>query len=147
MSGMLSGKVIVVTGGGRGLGRAFAEACAAADAAAVVIADIDDRLGEETAASLRDAGTEALQVTTDVADAASVEAMAATVGDRFGRIDGLVNNAAIATGIGGKTFEEIDAETWDRVMATNVRGTWLCIKACVPLLRAAGGGAIVNLAS
>lgn len=144
MSGMLSDKVIVVTGGGRGLGRAFAEACAAAGAAAVVIAEIDEALGEATAAAL---GTDALHVTTDVSDAKSVEAMAAAVRKRFGRIDGLVNNAAIATGIGGKTFEEIDIETWDRVMTTNVRGTWLCIKACVPLLRAAGGGAIVNLAS
>ncbi len=144
MSGMLSDKVIVVTGGGRGLGRAFAEACAAAGASAVVIAEIDEALGEATAAAL---GTDALHVTTDVSDAKSVEAMGAAVRKRFGRIDGLVNNAAIATGIGGKTFEEIDIETWDRVMATNVRGTWLCIKACVPLLRAAGGGAIINLAS
>ena len=145
--GSLSGKVLVVTGSGRGLGRAFAEACAAAGARAVVIAEIDTGRGEEVAASLQAAGTEALHVTTDVADPASVDAMSAAVRQRFGRIDGLVNNAAIATGIGGKTFEEIDPEVWDSVMATNVRGTWLCIKACVPLLRAAGGGSIVNLAS
>jgi NAD(P)-dependent dehydrogenase (short-subunit alcohol dehydrogenase family) len=74
--------------------------------------------------------------------------MAETVGKRYGRIDGLVNNGAIATGIGGKTFEEIDIETWDKVMRVNVRGTWLATKACAPWLRKGAGGArVVNIAS
>ena len=62
-------------------------------------------------------------------------------------LDGLVNNAAIATDIGGKTFEEFDIDTWDKVMTVNARGTWLMTRAAVPHLRAAGGGAIVNIAS
>ena len=70
------------------------------------------------------------------------------MGARYGHLDGLVNNAAIATGIGGKTFEEIDIETWDRVMSVNVRGTWLMTKAMAPLLRKSTlGGRIVNIAS
>src|SRR6185369_920551 len=76
------------------------------------------------------------------------EDFAAKMKARYAHIDGLVNNGAIATGIGGKTFEEIDIETWDRVMAVNVRGTWLMTKAMAPLLRkSALGGRIVNLAS
>ena len=144
---MLSGKVIVVTGGGRGLGRAFAQACVTAGAKAIVLAELNASLGEETASLLCRGQTEVIAHTTDIADPSSVEALASALDERFGRIDGLVNNAALATGIGGKTFDEIDVETWDRVMTTNVRGTWLCTRACVPLMRAAGGGAIVNLAS
>jgi NAD(P)-dependent dehydrogenase (short-subunit alcohol dehydrogenase family) len=87
-------------------------------------------------------------VALDLADPASVADMAETVGKRYGRIDGLVNNGAVATGIGGKTFEEIDIETWDRVMRVNVRGTWLATKACAPWLRKGANGArVVNIAS
>ncbi len=146
--GVLDGKVIVVTGAGRGLGRAFAEAAAGAGASAVVVAEINAEWGEASAAAIRDAGCDAAFVPLDLGDPDSVQAMADTVGDRWGRIDGLVNNGAIATGIGGKTFEEIDVETWDRVMTVNVRGTWLAVKACAPLLRKGANGArVVNLAS
>lgn len=146
--GRLAGKIIVVTGAGRGLGRAFAEQAAAESAEAVVIADINSEWGENTASALTAAGHNAPFVQVDLGDPASVAAMAETIGVQFGRIDGLINNGAIATGIGGKTFEEIDVETWDRVMAVNVRGTWLAIKECAPLLRKAVSGArVVNLAS
>jgi len=146
--GALDGKVIVVTGAGRGLGRAFAEACAEAGAELVVVAEINETWGRDTAAALDEAGYRALFVPLDLGDPASVAAMAETVAARCGRIDGLVNNAAIATGIGGKTFEEIDIETWDRVMQVNVRGPWLAVKACAPLLRKGRSGArIVNIAS
>ena len=139
--GQLDGKVIVVTGAGRGLGRAFAEASAAAGAQMVVIAEINEDWGRDTAEALGHAGCEALFVPLDLGDPASVSAMADTIAARCGRIDGLVNNGAIATGIGGKTFEEIDVETWDRVMQVNVRGTWLAVKACAPLLRIGARGA------
>ena len=146
--GQLDGKVIVVTGAGRGLGRAFAEASAEAGAEMVVIAEINEAWGRDTAEAIGHAGYETLFVPVDLGDPTSVSAMAATIEARCGRIDGLVNNGAIATGIGGKTFEEIDIETWDRVMQVNVRGTWLAVKACAPLLRKAAGGArIVNIAS
>jgi NAD(P)-dependent dehydrogenase (short-subunit alcohol dehydrogenase family) len=144
----LAGRTIVITGAGRGLGRAFAEACAAAAAANIVVADIQKEWGEATAAKLRDGGAKAIFLPVDLGDPKSIEAFAAKVAADCGGIDGLVNNGAIATGIGGKTFEEIDIETWDRVMAVNVRGTWLMTKAMAPLLRRSKvGGRIVNIAS
>ncbi|HVO16644.1 MAG TPA: SDR family oxidoreductase [Alphaproteobacteria bacterium] len=143
----LAGKTIVVTGAGRGLGRAFAEACAKAGAAAVVIAELNAEWGRAAAEAIKTPGCEALFVPVDIGDPESVAALAAAVGKRFPRVHGLVNNAAIATGVGGKTFEEIDIETWDRVMRVNVRGTWLVVKALAPLMRAAQGARIVNLAS
>jgi NAD(P)-dependent dehydrogenase (short-subunit alcohol dehydrogenase family) len=83
----------------------------------------------------------------DLADPASIERAIAAASDRLGGLDGLVNNAAVATGIGGKTFDEIDIETWDRVMAVNARGTWLVTRAAAPHLRRSGAGKIVNIAS
>ena len=146
--GQLQGKVIVVTGAGRGLGRAFAGACAEAGAQAVIVAEIDEERGREASKSLVDAGFDAPFVAVDLGDPASIEKMAASVGERYGRIDGLVNNAALATGIGGKGFEDIDIETWDRVMRINVRGAWLAVRACAPLLRKGVSGArVVNIAS
>lgn len=145
---LLAGRTIVVTGAGRGLGRAFAEACAAAGAARIAVADINAEWGEGTAEALRKAGADAAFFPVDLGKPDSIAAFGSVLAERYGHIDGLVNNAAIATGIGGKTFEEIDIETWDRVMTVNVRGTWLVIKALAPLLRRAKAGAnIVNLAS
>jgi NAD(P)-dependent dehydrogenase (short-subunit alcohol dehydrogenase family) len=144
----LAGRTILITGAGRGLGRAFAEACAAAQADRIVVADVNAEWGEATVASLTAAGTKAVFIAVDLGDPKSIESFAAKMAARYGHLDGLVNNGAIATGIGGKTFEEIDIETWDRVMAVNVRGTWLMTKAMAPLLRkSALGGRIVNLAS
>ena len=145
--GALAGKVVVVTGAGRGLGRAFAEGAARAGAT-VVVAELVEAWGRDAAAALAAAGHEAWFQPLDLADPASVSAAAEAVGRRHGRIDGLVNNGAVATGIGGKTFEEIDLETWDRVMRVNVRGTWLMTRAAAPWLRRAAGGArVVNVAS
>jgi NAD(P)-dependent dehydrogenase (short-subunit alcohol dehydrogenase family) len=144
----LAGKIIVVTGAGRGLGRAFAEGAAKAGAAAVIVAELIEEWGRDTAHTLKQKGCDTLYVPLDLGEPASVEAMAAAIGKRYGRIDGLVNNGAIATGIGGETFEEIDLETWDKVMRVNVRGTWLAIRACAPLLRKGAAGArVVNIAS
>jgi NAD(P)-dependent dehydrogenase (short-subunit alcohol dehydrogenase family) len=146
--GALEGKVIVVTGAGRGLGHAFADACAHAGAEMVVIAEINEEWGRDAAEAIGHAGYETLFVPVDLGDPDSITEMAREIEERCGRIDGLVNNGAIATGIGGKTFEEIDIETWDRVMAVNVRGLWLAVKACAPLLRKGKTGArVVNVAS
>ena len=144
----LTGRTILITGAGRGLGRAFAEACAAAHADRIVVADVNAEWGEATVASLHRAGAKAVFIPVDLGDPKSIESFAEQMSARYGHLDGLVNNGAIATGIGGKTFEEIDIETWDRVMAVNVRGTWLMTRAMAPLLRkSALGGRIVNLAS
>ena len=140
----LAGRTVLVSGAGRGLGRAFAEACAE-HGARVILADLDAAAGEAAAADLRAAGHDATALPVDIGDPDSVAALADAVRARFGTIHGLLNNAAIATGIGGKTFDAIDIETWDRVFRVNVRGTWLMVKHLAPLL--ADGGAIVNLAS
>lgn len=146
--GQLDGKTIVITGAGRGLGRAFAEAAVAQGAATVIIAEIDEERGRETSDALRSRGADAPFYPVDLGDPDSIAAMTRAIAADRGAIDGLVNNGAIATGIGGKTFEEIDVETWDRVMTVNVRGTWLAVKALAPLLRKAANGArIVNIAS
>src|SRR5688500_7321108 len=130
----LRNKTVLITGGARGLGRAFAEAAVAAGAE-VVIADI--------AASVHDTAREigARALTVDVSSEASIRALAGGLGN----LDGLVNNAAI-TNSGGRTLEELDVETWDRVMAVNVRGTWLMTRACLPFLRKSKGK-VVNIAS
>lgn len=142
----LDGKRLVITGAARGLGHAFAEAACAAGAR-VVIADILEDKGRAAAADLADKGHDATFQPLDLSLPESIEALAREVAGRLGGIDGLVNNAAIATGIGGKTCEEIDIETWDKVMTVNVRGTWLAVKAALPHLRQAGNGKIVNIAS
>lgn len=144
----LAGRTILITGAGRGLGRAFAEACAAAQAERIVVADVQEKWGEATAEALNKAGAKAVFLPVDLGDPLSIEVLAEKMKARYGHLDGLVNNGAIATGIGGKTFEEIDIETWDKVMAVNVRGTWLMTRAMAPLLRKSElGGRIVNLAS
>jgi NAD(P)-dependent dehydrogenase (short-subunit alcohol dehydrogenase family) len=137
---------IIITGAARGLGRAYAEQAARAGAR-LVLADILQDVGQATADEIKATGAEVYFEPLDLAQPDSVEALAVAAAEHLGGIDGLINNGAIATGIGGETCEEIDIETWDRVMNVNVRGTWLMIKACLPYLRKAGNGKIVNVAS
>lgn len=136
---------MVITGAGRGLGRAFAETCAA-EGARVLIGDILEDLGRETESVLVDAGYRAAFHSLDIGDPDSVTAFGDWLGAFAEPVHGLINNAAIATGIGGNLYNEIDIETWDRVMRVNVRGTWLMVRAVAPLMTDNGGG-IVNLAS
>jgi NAD(P)-dependent dehydrogenase (short-subunit alcohol dehydrogenase family) len=135
-------EVVIVTGGARGLGRTYALALAEAGYA-VVVADIGDVapvVGEIEAA--RGA---ALGVHVDVADRAATEAMAAETLDRFGRIDVLVNNAAVFTEIVKRPFEDLSVEEWDRCFAVNVRGSWLCARAVVPAMKRQGSGKVINV--
>ena len=141
----LSEKRLVITGGARGLGRAFVEAAIKAGAR-VVVADILEDVGRQTVKKLSRLG-EVYFESVDLGDPGSIAALAERSINQLGGVDGLVNCAAIATGIGGKTADEIDVETWDRVMTVNVRGTWLAVRAFSPALRAAGNGKIVNIAS
>lgn len=142
----LENRTILITGAARGLGREIALACGRAGAR-LVLADIDAAGAEETARLAAGTGAKARAVHVDLASPESIAALAADIAGDEGRLDGLVNNGAIATGIGGKTLDEIDIGTWDRVMTVNVRGLWLMTKAAVPLMEAAGGGRIVNIAS
>lgn len=144
MSGLdLAGKRVVVTGAAGGLGRAFAEAFAR-EGARVVAADINLGGAEETAARI---GPAAIAAQVDVTSGASTAALAALAADRLGGIDVLVNNAAIYAGLERKGFEAIDEAVWDRVMAVNVKGPWQMTRAVAPHLRAAGGGAVINVSS
>jgi NAD(P)-dependent dehydrogenase (short-subunit alcohol dehydrogenase family) len=142
----LVGRTIVVTGAARGVGRAIAEACAAAGAR-LVLADVLETMGRETTAAIARSGTPVHFVAVDLANPESIARLAADVEAREGAVDGLVNNAAIATGIGGPAFDEIDLDVWDKVMQVNVRGTWLVTRAFAPLLAKSGTGRIVNVAS
>ena len=142
----LQGRTILITGAARGLGREIALACARAGAR-LVLADIDEEGASATARMIHDMGTAARAAHVDLSSPESIEALVASVAATEGRLDGLVNNGAIATGIGGKALDEIDIETWDRVMAVNVRGLWLMTRAAVPLLAQSHGGRIVNIAS
>jgi NAD(P)-dependent dehydrogenase (short-subunit alcohol dehydrogenase family) len=137
---MLRNRRILITGGARGLGRKFAEAVLAAGAR-VAIADVLEDAGRTAAKELG-----VIFLPLDLAAPASIGACVAGAADALGGIDGLVNNGAI-TSSGGKTMEELDTETWDRVMTVNVRGTWLATRAALPHLRSSGKGRVINVAS
>lgn len=144
MTKRFSGKRIVITGAGRGLGFAFAERLGR-EGASVVIAEIDRTLGAEAERKLAAAGIDARFVETDIASETSVTAMAKAAAAGCDGIDGLVANAGWANNVGGKAYDEITPEVWDRMMAINVRGTWLTVRAVGPLMR--DGGAIVTVSS
>lgn len=143
MGGLLAGKRIVITGAARGLGWQFAQDVAG-QGARVVMLDILAAELEASAEQLRKQGARVEALPLDIADPQAINDVMQLVA-REGGIDGLVNNAALATGVGGKSMLEYDIELWDRVMQVNVRGSWLVSKAAVPLMKR--GGKIVNVAS
>jgi NAD(P)-dependent dehydrogenase (short-subunit alcohol dehydrogenase family) len=144
----LSGKVAIVTGAAAGpkaaLGAVFAKAVAA-EGAKVVLADARDC--DSVAAEIAASGGSALPVLVDVRDETSVAAMIAATERKFGRLDILVNNAAIGSNIPPVAIEALGVDAWDELMAVNVRGTFLCTKAALPLMRKHGYGKIINLSS
>jgi 3-oxoacyl-[acyl-carrier protein] reductase len=137
-------EAVIVTGAAGGLGRVYALGLARAgfDVVAADIADTAAVVGEIEAA-----GGTALGLRVDVTELPSTEAMAASAWERFGRIDALVNNAAYYTAIVKKPFDELTVEEWDRCMAVNVRGAWLCTRAVTPAMKEQGSGRIVNVSS
>jgi NAD(P)-dependent dehydrogenase (short-subunit alcohol dehydrogenase family) len=140
------GKVALVTGAGSGIGRATAIAFAR-EGARVVACDMNADAAGETAREIRDAGGESLAVTADVTDSAQVQGAIARTLEAYGRLDFAHNNAGISGSTAGLMAADVPEEAFDRVIAVNLRGVWLCLKHEVPAMLANGGGAIVNTAS
>lgn len=140
------GRVAVITGAGQGLGRAFAHAFAAAGAIPV-IAEVDGAKGAKVEAEIAALQRRALAVPCDVTEPQSVAAMATRVLSEFGRIDILVNNAAIFSTLVMRPFDQIPLAEWERVMRVNVTGVFLCCGAVVPAMRQARWGRIINMSS
>lgn len=144
----LRDRVVIVTGGAHGIGLAYCGGLAA-EGARVVVADIDGPAASAAVRELGERGSDAVAVVTDVTVPGEVDHMAQTAMERFGRIDGLINNAAMfqrPTMYRGP-FEEIPVEEWDRLMAVNLKGIFLCCRAVVPHMKEQRGGKIVNISS
>ena len=144
MSNILTGKVAIVTGGGRGIGRAVAIAYARHGAAVVVAARTQAEI-DETVAEIESQGGRVLGMTADVSQAQDVEGMVAKAQAAFGQVDILMNNA----GVGGPSgaITELSEADWDQTLAVNLTGVFLCCRAVVPAMIAAGGGNIINMSS
>ncbi len=142
----LKDKVAIVTGGGVGIGRAYCLGLAK-EGAKVVVADIQEAEARKVEGEIRRDGGEAFAVAVDVTSAEKTRAMAEAALKKYGRIDILVNNAALYSAIKKKPFSEIDEEEWDRVMAVNVKGLFLCAQAVYPAMKERKKGKIVNISS
>lgn len=140
----LEGRVAIVTGSARGLGKTYA-LCLSEEGARVVIADILDTRNVRQA--IEERGGEALALHTDVAEEESTKEMARKTIERFGRIDILINNAAIFAGIETKPFFQISVQEWDDVIRVNLKGAFLCCKAVYPEMKKQGRGKIINVSS
>src|SRR5439155_19679003 len=137
-------KVVAITGAARGLGQEFARSLAAAGAK-VIAADINDC--DATLELVAGEDGSGIAARLDVTDSASAQAMIKAGVQAFGRVDALINNAALYGALHGGRFDAIDEAEWDAAMAVNVKGIWNCCKAAVPAMRKADGGSIINIAS
>jgi 3-oxoacyl-[acyl-carrier protein] reductase len=144
----LQDRVAIVTGGGHGIGRAYSHGYAA-EGARVVVADIDQAAAERVASEIRAKGHDALGIYVDVANEESTQAMAHRTVDRYGKIDILMNNAAVfaTIPINRGYIEDISIEEFDRVMAVNVKGVFLACRAVLPYMKQQRYGKIINIAS
>ena len=145
---LLEGKVVVVTGGGHGIGRAYCMGIAR-ESGAVIVADIDENAAAAVAKAIQDKGGKALATKVDVANFASCQEMAKKTLDAYGKIDGLVNNAAIFMSVPAEKggWQDISEEAWDRMFAVNVKGLWLASRAVVPAMQQRKQGSVVNISS
>jgi NAD(P)-dependent dehydrogenase (short-subunit alcohol dehydrogenase family) len=149
MPGMLEGKIVLVTGAARGIGRGSAMLFAR-EGAQVAVADISTEGVEEAAELITRAGGNAIAIGADVSKAADVSAMMATTLKAYGRLDCAFNNAGIngtLAGVGGKLTAEWTEEAFDRLVQVNLKGTWLCMRAEIQQMVQQGSGSIVNTAS
>lgn len=142
----LTGQVAIITGGGKGIGKVYAQAFARAGAS-VVASDIDGDAAEAVAEGITADGGRCIGTRTDISDAASVDAMVAAALEKFGTVDILINNASLMSVLPRRSWLEIPVEEWDRVMAVNLRGMFLCCRAVFPAMREKGRGKIVNISS
>ena len=142
----VKGKVVIVTGGGTGIGKVYSQRLAEGGAR-VVLADIAAEASEAVAAGIRDAGGEAIAIRTDVIDPDAVQAMVDETIVKWGRIDGLINNASLMSVLPRGDWFRIPIDEWDRVMAVNLKGIFLCCRAVYPHMKAQGGGRIINISS
>jgi len=142
----VAGKVIIVTGGGTGIGKVYSQRLAEGGAR-VVLADIAAEAAAKVAEDCTRAGLEVVSFPTDVSSPESVEAMVAQTVAKWGRIDGLINNASLMSVLPRGSWLKIPVEEWDRVMAVNLKGIFLCCRAVHPHMKAQGGGRIVNISS
>ncbi len=140
----LKGKVAIITGGARGLGKAFGLRLSE-EGASVVLADLLDAGAAKH--EIEGKGGKALALHTDVSDEESTGEMARKTIEQFGGIDILINNAGIFSGLGKKPFYEISGEEWDNVLRVNLKGTFLCCKAVYPWMKKQGRGKIINISS
>jgi 3-oxoacyl-[acyl-carrier protein] reductase len=142
----VSGRVVIITGSGQGIGREYALQFAAAGAISIV-AELNEPKARSVQAEIEAQGGKALAVVTDISDARSVESMVAEVLKAYGRIDVLINNAGIFSSLKMKPFEQITLEEWDAVLRVNVTGCFLAARAVLPVMRDANWGRIVNITS
>jgi 3-oxoacyl-[acyl-carrier protein] reductase len=139
-------KVAIITGAARGIGRAFAIRFGR-DEYSVVVADVNRTQAEAVRDEIVAAGGTAMALYTDISDAASCTGCIARTLEAYGRVDVLINNAALFADLARRPFWEIDVDEWDRVFGVNVRGTWLMMNAVVPPMRSQGSGSIINMSS
>jgi 3-oxoacyl-[acyl-carrier protein] reductase len=142
----LKDKVVIVTGGGVGIGKAYAMGVAN-EGAKVVVADIQEAEAKKVAADIKKAGGESVAVAVDVTSSDKTQAMADATLKQYGRIDVLVNNAGLYSALKKKPFMEIDPDEWDQVMAVNLKGLFLCVKAVYPAMKQQRKGKIINISS
>lgn len=139
-------RVVIITGAAQGIGREFARQFAAAGAVPI-IADFNLAGAERVVGEIESAGGKAMAMKVDVGDKKSVDEMAAAVLEKYGRIDVLINNAAIFATLPKRPFDQIPLDEWQRVMHVNVTGTFLCVCAVVPAMRKASWGRIISISS
>jgi 3-oxoacyl-[acyl-carrier protein] reductase len=146
MSSLLKDKVAIITGAGRGLGKAFALRFAE-EGARLLLPDISLERAQGTAREIKAKGGEATALLTDISDEKATKKMADEVVRLYGRVDILLNNAALYYGVERRAWDAWTVKDWDRMFEINVRGTYLCCKAIAPIMVKAGKGKIINIAS